>query len=188
MTLGGGHWWIISICKSRPWKRWKHDGVISVCSVRVPQEVDKTSRELPIATTESLIREWSIDLRSEGFSQIWVTNCLDSAMRGYIMKVKKKLWGGSPNNKPEACGKKGRRIKKLLGKANRFKSRKKASEDSQDPTYKSWKMHFLGKSKIATSAHMVHQRKKFRKQKSLVSMSYNCNVPRFLPSDQNLVR
>ena len=46
----------------------------------------------------------------------------------------------------------------------------------------------LGKSKMAASGHRVHQRKKSRKQKSLVSMSYNWSVPKFLPSDQNLVR
>ena len=31
---------------------------------------------------------------------------------------------------------------------------------------------FLGKLKMAPSGHTVHQRKKYRKQKSLVSMSY----------------
>ena len=46
----------------------------------------------------------------------------------------------------------------------------------------------FGKSKIAASGHRVHQRNKSRKQKSLVSMSYNLSVPKFLPSDQNLVR
>ena len=51
----------------------------------------------------------------------------------------------------------------------------------------SQKKAFLGKSKIAASGHRVHQRKKSRKQKSLVSMSYNWNVPKFLPSGQNLV-
>ena len=37
----------------------------------------------------------------------------------------------------------------------------------------SWKSTFLAKSKTATRAHIVHQRKKLRKQKSLLSMSYN---------------
>ena len=39
---------------------------------------------------------------------------------------------------------------------------------------------------MAASAHIVHQRKKFRKQKSLVSMSYTWSVPKFLTSDENL--
>merc|ERR1711954_496448 len=44
----------------------------------------------------------------------------------------------------------------------------------------------LGKSKMAATATIVRQRKKFRKQKSLVSMSYNWSVPKFLTSDENL--
>ena len=42
------------------------------------------------------------------------------------------------------------------------------------------------KSKMAASAHIVHQRKKFRKQKSLVSLSYTWSVQNILPSDQHL--
>ena len=40
------------------------------------------------------------------------------------------------------------------------------------------KLFFLAKFKMANGDHIVHQRKKFRKQKRLVSMSYT--------SDQNL--
>ena len=39
---------------------------------------------------------------------------------------------------------------------------------------------------MAASVNIVHQRKKFRKQKSLVSMSCTWNVSKFLTSDQNL--
>ena len=44
----------------------------------------------------------------------------------------------------------------------------------------------FGKSKMAATATIVPQRKKFIKQKSLVSMSYTCSVPKFLTSDENL--
>ena len=44
----------------------------------------------------------------------------------------------------------------------------------------------IGKSKIAATATIVPQRKKFIKQKSLVSMSYTWSVPTFLTSDQDL--
>ena len=46
---------------------------------------------------------------------------------------------------------------------------------------------FLVKSKMAAIATIVPQRKKFRKQKSLVSMNYTWSVPNFVLSDQNLV-
>ena len=39
---------------------------------------------------------------------------------------------------------------------------------------------------MAASAHMVHQRIKYIKQKSLVSMSFTCNVSKFLTSVENL--
>ena len=44
----------------------------------------------------------------------------------------------------------------------------------------------IGKSKMATTATIVPQRKKFIKQKSLVSMSYTWSVPKFLTSDEYL--
>ena len=44
----------------------------------------------------------------------------------------------------------------------------------------------IGKSKMAATATIVPQRKKFIKQKSLVSMSYTWNVPKFLTSDEYL--
>ena len=40
---------------------------------------------------------------------------------------------------------------------------------------------------MADCHHIVHQRKKFRKQKSSVSLSYNWSVPKFLVSGQTLV-
>merc|ERR1712081_67200 len=41
--------------------------------------------------------------------------------------------------------------------------------------------------KMADRDHIAHQRIKFRKQKSSVSLSYNWNVPKFLVSGQTLV-
>ena len=40
---------------------------------------------------------------------------------------------------------------------------------------------------MADCDHIVHQRKKFRKQKSSVLLSYNWNVPKFVVSHQALV-
>merc|ERR1712081_60820 len=41
--------------------------------------------------------------------------------------------------------------------------------------------------KMADRDHIAHQRIKFRKQKSSVSLSYSWNVPKFLVSGQTLV-
>ena len=45
----------------------------------------------------------------------------------------------------------------------------------------------LGKYKMVTSVYIVHLRKKFIKQKSLVLMSYTFSEPKFLTSDKNLI-
>ena len=65
-----------------------------------------TSRELPISTFEEVLRDWSLDLRRCGYSKKWVMNYLDSAMRGYIRKVKTEIEGGTPINRLESHGRK----------------------------------------------------------------------------------
>ena len=44
----------------------------------------------------------------------------------------------------------------------------------------------LGNSKMSATATLVHQRKKLRKQNSLMSMSYTCIVPKCLTSVESL--
>merc|ERR1711954_240187 len=91
-----------------------------------------TSRELPVSTVEQVLRDWSLDLRRGGYSQKWVMNCLDSAMKGYIRKVKTEIEGGVPINRPESLGRKARRIKKLVGKSSWFK--RKQDDKTGEPT------------------------------------------------------
>ena len=52
---------------------------------------------------------------------------------------------------------------------------------------RSWQKNLIfGKYKMAATDQIVHLTKKFRKQKSSVSLSYPWNGPKFLTLDQNL--
>ena len=72
-----------------------------------------------------------MDLRRGGYSKKWVMNCLDSAMKGYIRKVKAEIEGGIPINRPESHGRKARRVKKLVGKSSWFKRKKDDNEEGE---------------------------------------------------------
>ena len=79
-----------------------------------------TSRNLPLQVIESVIKEYSRDLRRGGFTQEWVKNALNAASVGYGRMVANKIAGISFINRPEHSGRKSRRVKKLTAKSSWF--------------------------------------------------------------------
>ena len=90
-----------------------------------------TSRDLPACEIETILKEYSRDLRRGGFSQEWVARALDAGTTGYMRMVDNEIQDICPINRPEHRGRKSRRIKKPTGKTTRFKGKSNSNTSTR---------------------------------------------------------
>ena len=84
------------------------------------RRIKNTRRNLLVKFIESVIKEYSRDLRRGGFNQEWVKNALEDASIGYGRMVANEIAGISLINRPEHSCRKSGRMKKLTAKSSWF--------------------------------------------------------------------
>ena len=110
---------------------------ISTISQEFIRRFKNTSRELPKSVLESVVKEFCQDLMRGGFTNKFISTCLQAAAKGYTNMLKLDITGQQPVNRPASFGAKARRAKNITAKSSWFKRAKKSeSNQNQDKSQK----------------------------------------------------